>query len=529
MALPWYTEHTMSERFYLTTPIYYVNAEPSVGSTYTTVLVDAVTRYHRLFGQQARMLTGTDEHGDKVAQAAAAFGVTPLEYATRISDAFRNTWPHFGIANDDFIRTTEPRHAEVVQSILQTVYDKGEIYFGEYGGFYCYGCERFYTEKELTDGKCPQHLVVPTYISEKNYFFRMSAYQDWLIRLLEEQPDLVRPEQYRREVLGFLREPLEDLCISRPTSRLTWGIPLPFDENYVTYVWFDALINYVTALDYPDGALYRDYWPVAEHVIAKDILKPHAIYWPCMLKAAGIPIYQHLNVHGYWTMGGQKGSKSVVAEGAVAEAMALFRKPLDLVERFGADGARYVLLREMGFGGDSEFSPLGLIRRYNADLAHDLGNLANRVINMTNRYCEGVVPDPPAEADADRDLREAVIAAPGAARAAIEAMLPHQALAEAMLLVKLTNGYLEHKAPWSAAKAGDRDSVATTLYYAAEALGVAAALLSPAMPEKMAALRVALGLPETPRIGGWGQLDPGARIGALPILFPKIEDPEHPA
>jgi methionyl-tRNA synthetase len=514
----------MSTRFYITTPIYYVNAEPSAGSTYTTVVADTMARYHRLFGEETRFLTGTDEHGDKVAQAAAAFGVSPYEYATRISNSFRHTWPHFDIQPDDFIRTTEPRHAQVVQHILQTVYEKGEIYFGEYGGLYCFGCERFYTEKELVDGKCPQHLTVPTYISENNYFFRMSAYQEWLIRLLEEQPEVVRPDQYRREVLGFLRDPLEDLCISRPTARLTWGIPLPFDEHYVTYVWFDALINYVSALDYPDGALCERFWPVAQHVVGKDILKPHAVYWPCMLKAAGIPIYRHLNVHGYWTMGGQKGSKSVAADSTVAEAMALFRKPLELVERFGADGARYVLLREMQFGSDSDFSPSGLTRRYNADLAHDLGNLANRVTNMIRRYCDGRVPDPPAEMDTDRDLRDTVTETPGAVRAAVDAMQPHLALTRAMDLVKMTNGYLEQKAPWSAAKAGDRQSVETTLYYAAEALGVAAALLSPAMPAKMAALRAALGLPAQPRVGGWGQLDPGARIGELPILFPRIED-----
>jgi methionyl-tRNA synthetase len=515
----------MSECYYITTPIYYVNAEPSVGSTYTTVVADAARRYHRLFGKDTRFLTGTDEHGDKVAQAAAAFGVSPYEYATRISNVFRATWPHLGIEPDDFIRTTEPRHARVVQHILQTVYDRGEIYFGEYGGLYCYGCERFYTEKELVDGKCPQHLTVPTHISENNYFFRMSNYQDWLIRLLEERPEVVRPDQYRREVLGFLREPLEDLCISRPTSRLTWGIPLPFDANYVTYVWFDALINYVSALEYPEGTLYNDYWPVAQHLIGKDILKPHAIYWPCMLQAAGIPLYQHLNVHGYWTMGGQKGSKSVSVGSAVAEAMALFRKPLDLVERFSADGARYLLLREMQFGQDSEFSPLSLVRRYNADLAHDLGNLANRVINMTARYCEGIVPDPPGESESDRDLRDVAIATPDAVRAAIEAMQPHQAVAEAMALVKRTNGYLEQKAPWAAAKVDDMDSVATTLYYAGEALGIAAALLGPAMPAKMGALRAALGLEETPRrVGGWGHLEPGARMGALPILFPKIDE-----
>ncbi|HEY8285670.1 MAG TPA: methionine--tRNA ligase [Chloroflexota bacterium] len=510
--------------FYLTTPIYYANAVPSAGSTYTTLIADLVTRYHRLFGQDARMLTGTDEHGDKVARAAAAAGVSPYEYVTRISDTFRDAWTQFGIEPSDFIRTTEPRHMKVVQQILQTVYDKGEIYFGEFGGLYCYGCERFYTEKELVDGKCPQHLTVPTFISEKNYFFRMSAYQDWLIDLLETQPDRLRPDQYRREVLGFLREPLEDLCISRPTSRLTWGIPLPFDPDFVTYVWFDALINYVSALNPPDDPLYKTYWPVGQHLIGKDILKPHGVYWPCMLKAAGIPLFQHLNVHGYWTMGGQKGSKSVDASDAMADAMELFRKPVALTERYGVDGARYLMAREMIFGQDSEFSPAGLQRRYNADLANDLGNLANRVVTMLNRYCGGIVPDPSGENETDRDLRDAAIAAPDAVRAAIEAMQPHQALAEGMSLIKRTNSYLEQKAPWSAAKAGDQAGVEVTLYYAGETLGIAAALLSPAMPTKMAALREALGLPPARALGGWGHLEPGTRLGPLPILFPRIEE-----
>jgi methionyl-tRNA synthetase len=351
----------------------------------------------------------------------------------------------------------------------------------------------------------------------------MSNFQQWLIRLLEEQTDLVRPDQYRREVLGFLREPLEDLCISRPIERLTWGIPMPFDANFVTYVWADALINYVSALDYPDGDLYGEFWPVAQHLIAKDILKPHAIYWPCLLQAAGIPLFQHLNVHGYWTMAGQKGSKSVGVDGGFAEAMALFRAPLDLVKRFGVDGTRYLLLREMQFGQDSEFSPEGLTRRYNADLAHDLGNLANRVINMTKRYLGGVVADPPGEEDVDRDLRDAALTTSDAVRAAVEAMRPHQAIAEAMELVKRTNGYLEQKSPWTSAKAGEMEDVATTLYYAAEAVGIAATLLSPVMPQKMAELRHALALPEEPHMGGWGHLEPGALLGELPILFPKIE------
>ena len=290
------------EKIYLTTPLYYVNAEPHLGHTYTTVVADTLKRYYRSIGYDAFLLTGTDEHGDKIAQAAAANGTAPKAYADRVSALFRSTWDSCGIAYDHFIRTTDSYHQDFVQSVLQKIYDAGDIYFGEYGGFYCYGCERFYTEKELVDGKCPDHQKAPEFISEKNYFFRMSKYQQQLIDALQDKPDLIRPERYRTEVLAFLREPLEDLCISRPTSRLQWGIPLPFDSNYVTYVWFDALLNYVSALEHRGGDSIAALWPKANHLIAKDILKPHGIYWPTMLMAAGLPLYDHLNVHGYWNM-----------------------------------------------------------------------------------------------------------------------------------------------------------------------------------------------------------------------------------
>ncbi len=513
--------------FYLTTPIYYVNGEPHLGSTYTTTLTDAIVRYHRLYGQDARFLTGTDEHGDKVAQMAAARGETPRELADRISGTFRAMWPRFDIAPDDFIRTTEERHKRVVREILRKVYDAGDIYFGEYGGLYCVGCERFYTEKELVDGRCPQHGTVPEYIGEKNYFFRMSRYQDWLVDLLNSQPDLVRPEQYRRELLAFLREPLEDLCISRPRARLEWGIPLPFDEDYVTYVWFDALINYVSALDYPDGALYARYWP-GEHVVAKDILKPHGIYWPCMLQAAGIPVYRHLNVHGYWTIGGVKGGKSdrtELREAERQEALRLFRDPVALSELLGVDGMRYCLLREMAFGSDLDFTRDLLVTRYNADLAHDLGNVANRTVSMIGRYCDGVIPEPGQEFDVDRDLRDLACAVPERVWRHVEAMEPHLALAEAIGLAQAVNRYFEDKKPWTAAKNGDAEGVGTTLYYAAETLGIAASLLLPAMPAKMAALRAALGLGGQPpdTAGGWGHLDEGTPVAASARLFPTIE------
>ncbi|MGN6718697.1 MAG: class I tRNA ligase family protein, partial [Candidatus Binatia bacterium] len=344
------------ERIYITTPLYYVNAEPHLGHTYTTVVGDTLKRHFQSIGYEAFLLTGTDEHGDKIAQAAALDGTSPKEYADRISDLFRSTWDACGIAYDHFIRTTDTYHQEYVQKILQKIYNAGEIYFGEYGGLYCYGCERFYTEKELVDGKCPDHQTAPQFISEKNYFFRMSKYQERLIEEIQNKPDLIRPERYRTEVLAFLREPLEDLCISRPVSRLQWGIPLPFDNNYVTYVWFDALLNYVSALNHRGGDSLQTFWPKAQHLIAKDILKPHAIYWPTMLMAAGLPLYDHLNVHGYWVMDSGKMSKSL---GNVI-------RPLEMKARFGMDTFRYFLLREMAFGQDAKFSEEALVTRINA-------------------------------------------------------------------------------------------------------------------------------------------------------------------
>ncbi|MDR2946813.1 MAG: class I tRNA ligase family protein, partial [Candidatus Adiutrix sp.] len=273
-------------RFYATTPIYYVNAKPHLGHAYTTIITDSVTRFYRMMGYEARFTTGTDEHGDKIVQAAEKSGATPAAYADQISALFRGTWPKLEITPDAFVRTTEERHLAAVRTFLDMVHKKDDIYYGEYGGHYCFGCERFYTEKELVDGLCPDHRTKPEYIAEENYFFRMSKYQDWLIDHIKSNPDFVRPERYRNEVLGLLREPLDDLCISRPKSRLTWGIDMPFDDKFVTYVWFDALISYITALGWPGGGDFERFWPVSQHFVAKDILKPHAIFWPTMLKAA---------------------------------------------------------------------------------------------------------------------------------------------------------------------------------------------------------------------------------------------------
>ncbi|MBW1991291.1 MAG: methionine--tRNA ligase, partial [Deltaproteobacteria bacterium] len=297
--------------FYVTTPIYYVNAEPHIGHAYTTIVADALARFHRLMGEETRFQTGTDEHGDKVLAAAREAGLPVREFVDRISASFRQTWDELDISYDVFIRTTAPEHIQVVQQILARLYDTGDIYFGEYGGLYCFGCERFYLERELEDGLCPDHKTPPTFLKEENYFFRMGRYQDWLVKYIEDHPDWIRPERYRNEVLGFLREPLEDLCISRPQRRLPWGIRLPFDERYVTYVWFDALLNYLSGLGYPEATDYRTFWPGVQHLIAKDILKPHAVYWPTMLRAAGIEPFRHLNVHGYWQVPGGKMSKSL--------------------------------------------------------------------------------------------------------------------------------------------------------------------------------------------------------------------------
>jgi methionyl-tRNA synthetase len=389
------------QRAYFTTPIFYVNAEPHLGHTYTMVVVDTMARWCRSRGIDTFFLTGTDEHGDKIAEAAEANGETPKAYVDRISGLFRSTWDACGISYDHFIRTTDEHHKRYVQDVLARIHASGDIYFGEYEGLYCTGCERFYTEKELVDGKCPDHKTAPKLVKEENYFFRMSRYQQRLLDHIEKNPDWIRPERYRNEVLGFLREPLQDLSISRPKSRLTWGIELPFDTSFVTYVWFDALFNYASAAAMRGEAFFRDYWPAVEHFIAKDILKPHGVYWPTFLMAAEMPLYRHLNVHGYWTVEGDKMSKSL---GNVIA-------PLAMIQKYGNDAFRYFLLRESVFGLDADFREETLVNRYNGDLANNLGNLVSRTLSMLQRYFQGVLPEASAPEPVDRELDAALAAA----------------------------------------------------------------------------------------------------------------------
>ena len=507
---------------YVTTPIYYVNAMPHLGHAYTTIVTDTYSRFRRLCGDDVRFQTGTDEHGEKIAEAAAKEGISPREYVDKISAAFQATWPKLSVAQDYTIRTTDKDHVKTVQDILQQVYDNGDIYFSEYSGHYCQGCERFLTEKELVDGKCPDHQVAPKQISEQNYFFRMSKYQDWLIDHIKANPEYITPERYRNEVLSFLSEPLEDLCISRPTSRLTWGIPLPFDEKFVTYVWFDALINYLSGIGYPDGPDFEKYWSVAEHVIAKDILKPHAIYWPTMIKAMGLPAYKRLHVHGYWNVDETKMSKSI---GNVI-------RPHDLIDAYGVDTVRYFVLREMSFGLDSSFSTEAIIARQNSDLANDLGNLFSRSLTMIVKYADGKIPQPDQdqESESDRELMLALENMLVAYEQHMQQFNFHKALQAVWEVIGLLNRYIVTNAPWELAKdEAQAKRLDNVLYSLAEALRIITLVLRPIMPDATVKMAASLGLGEVfqqatlPEAGKWGGSVVGTAISSPNQLFPRIE------
>ncbi|MCF8105429.1 MAG: methionine--tRNA ligase [Desulfohalobiaceae bacterium] len=506
--------------FYVTTPIYYVNALPHLGHAYTTILADCANRFHRLLNEKTYFLTGTDEHGDKIVQAAEKNGEDPKSYVDKISARFQGLWPELGVENNAFIRTTFPSHKRCVQRILQDVFDKGDIYFGEYGGYYCYGCECFYTEKELENGLCPDHLEKPTYIKEENYFFRMSKYQDWLKEHILSHPDFIQPRQYRAEVLAMLREPLDDLCISRPKTRLTWGIELPFDQRFVTYVWFDALINYVSALGWPDHELFRTFWPNAHHLVAKDILKPHAVFWPTMLKAAGIELYKGLRVHGYWKVDETKMSKSL---GNVVD-------PLEMRKKYGLDGFRYFLMREMQLGHDGSFSEQALVSRFNADLANDLGNLFNRSLSMARKYFQGKVPQSGAWTAEDREIVDRGLRTMHDYVQCFQDFRMARGLETFWEFIRGLNKYIDLSAPWKLRKEGDMDRLATVMALVLAGLRRTALAVWPIMPDAGQKMCAQLGLDFRPEeidlieeAGNWRQLQPGTALAERSNLFPRQE------
>ncbi len=507
----------MSETVYITTPIYYVNDVPHLGHAYTTVAADALARWHRSSGRDVRFITGTDEHGQKIERAASARGERPIELADRVVARFRALWEQLHISHDDFIRTTEPRHEASVQSLWSKMAAAGDIVEGAYEGLYCTGCEAYKTDKDLdAQGRCPDHGTKAELLSEPSYFFKLESYRRRLLDHIAAHPDVILPEARRNKVVADLAAPVGDLSISR--TSFSWGVPVPGDDAHVMYVWLDALTNYISVLGWPDGEMYARYWSEDArriHLIGKDILWFHTVYWPCFLMSAQLPMASTVFVHGWWTIEGRKMSKTlgnVVDPGRVAEL-------------YGADALRYFLLREVPFGGDGDFSKDALIHRINSDLANDLGNLANRTLAMTGRWCDGVVPETRTDRMAEWDETFERI------DAAMEAVQPHKALDAALAWVRSCNKDIDARAPWAAHKEGrfaDRDDcLADTL----EGVRRACAVLAPFMPVKMQALADKLGLAEPPAVndqGEWGAALVGNAVTAGDPLFPRIDPDEAP-
>ena len=509
-----------AKRFYITTPIYYPSANLHIGHAYCTVMADTMTRYKRMQGYETYFLTGSDEHGQKIERVAKAEGVTPIEYTDKIVATFQALWERLLISNDDFIRTTQPRHMEVVQKIFQTIYEKGDIYKSEYEGHYCTPCETFFTERLLVDGNCPDCGRPVELIKEESYFFKMSKYQDQLLQYIEDHPDFIQPVARRNEMINFIKQGLEDLCISRTT--FDWGIPVPINDKHVIYVWFDALTNYISALGYmsENDELFQKFWPADIHLVGKDIARFHAIIWPCILMAADLPLPKQVFGHGWVLLNSGKMSKS---KGNVVD-------PNVLLDKYGVDAIRYFLLREISTGSDGYYSEEALVNRINIDLANDYGNLVSRSVAMIDKYFEGIVPAPAAEAasEFDADLKALAETVGNDAAAYLEKMDFPNALASIWKLISRANKYIDETAPWVLAKDENKKAeLGTVLYNLMECIRISTILLTPFMPLVPGKVAEQTGQQLEGRTWAdgctWGNVETGVKVCKKDAIFPRID------